>query len=488
MPRAEFNPAFWRWFGQSKVVDSAGQPLRMYHTGLFDETEDPVAVVGAEGFHFGTKNAAEERDAGKRVDDFIREMTVEQDDDNGRWYWSSEGVDSYDVVGEEGFDTEAQARRNGEQFASDQEFSGSEPFPMTTAYLAIQNPKRVRDQKASWVVAVAAAKVQGHDGIVYRNEVEDKGKDSWIAFYPEQIKSATGNDGSWDADDPDITSNPGKTPPIPILEESASDLIQEPELLFSRITEIIGEDGEKIKGFDHTSGVSLGLRGIYASEIGKVKLKRSFESPDGVSGRRLSGTSTIALAGDWGIQGFTGDPREALKRVLSYGDQEYIAIVAGNLQKDEIFNDIGEAVLGDARVIAYIPRYGLEHSPDITSNPGETRLLNYWVDQHGEVLQVDSHHYDLWTHYTGPKAYENFIEDYELMREVQHAVYGKSSVRLTVAGSETGAELNLTNEDALSNLLLGLAKLRLTGNLTLEDALSLKSISTTVKEFKESGL
>jgi hypothetical protein len=34
--------------------------------------------------------------------------------------------------------------------------------------------------------------------------------DSWITFLPEQIKSAFDNDGTWDADDPDIRSNPSK--------------------------------------------------------------------------------------------------------------------------------------------------------------------------------------------------------------------------------------------------------------------------------------
>ncbi len=42
----------------------------------------------------------------------------------------------------------------------------------------------------------------GYDGVI-----TTKG-DEMVAFYPEQIKSATGNDGTWDADDPDIRSNP----------------------------------------------------------------------------------------------------------------------------------------------------------------------------------------------------------------------------------------------------------------------------------------
>jgi len=45
---------------------------------------------------------------------------------------------------------------------------------------------------------------KGYDGIVYRNEVENTGEDSWIAFSPTQIKSATGNSGTFDPQNPDI--------------------------------------------------------------------------------------------------------------------------------------------------------------------------------------------------------------------------------------------------------------------------------------------
>lgn len=49
-----------------------------------------------------------------------------------------------------------------------------------------------------------AAIHNGYDGI----RVKEGKSVTWAAFYPEQIKSATGNDGTWDSDDPDIGSNP----------------------------------------------------------------------------------------------------------------------------------------------------------------------------------------------------------------------------------------------------------------------------------------
>jgi len=204
------TPAFKRWFGSSKVVDAEGKPLRVFHAGEFDETVDGVPVVGPDGFHFGTKGAADSRQSGKVVDDSIRNMVVDQDGDTGRWFWSSSGIDSFDLD-ENGFDSEEDARRDGEQVLSEQEYDGEE-MPVTQAYMSIKNPMRVRDQKGSWESVIRDAKKKGHDGLVYVNQFEDKGSISWVAFYPEQIKSATGNRGTFSAESPDIRMAVGKEP------------------------------------------------------------------------------------------------------------------------------------------------------------------------------------------------------------------------------------------------------------------------------------
>lgn len=52
------------------------------------------------------------------------------------------------------------------------------------------------EQQYAAVRAILESK--GFDGIVYRNEVEHAGEDSYIAFRSEQIKSATGNNGNFD--------------------------------------------------------------------------------------------------------------------------------------------------------------------------------------------------------------------------------------------------------------------------------------------------
>ncbi len=52
----------------------------------------------------------------------------------------------------------------------------------------------------------------GYDGIIIKRDLRAKAweakADQFVVFKPTQIKSATGNDGTWDSDDPDIRSNP----------------------------------------------------------------------------------------------------------------------------------------------------------------------------------------------------------------------------------------------------------------------------------------
>jgi len=183
----KFNKAFWNWFGDSKVVDYNGDPLVVYHGtrekfSKFKRTDDADL-----GFHFGSIEQAESR-----------------------------------------------LERTAKHYRG-------KPGHIVPVYLSIQNPLKTKDAidwgnaYAVWKVVDKATKGAlgefdftnldetagenglmliesdlrglGYDGIVYKNSVEGDGV-SYIAFQPSQIKSAAGNDGSWDADDPDIRSNP----------------------------------------------------------------------------------------------------------------------------------------------------------------------------------------------------------------------------------------------------------------------------------------
>lgn len=201
--------AFWRWFGDSKVVDEQGRPLVVYHSGGFNAEDDPEFRTNG-GAHFGTLRAAEERMSAKPVDDFISEASIEFDEEYGAWFWSSQGVDSFDL-NEGGFQSEEDARADLERQAmqqNDNDFGDDTGSTITAVYLNIRKPRKSEDMKDDWSEAVEDAQDADRDGIKYINRFEDKGSTSWIAFDPTQIKSATGNRGTFDPADPMITNPP----------------------------------------------------------------------------------------------------------------------------------------------------------------------------------------------------------------------------------------------------------------------------------------
>jgi hypothetical protein len=78
-------------------------------------------------------------------------------------------------------------------------------------YLNIKNPKRVTDQigEDGWAKAIAQAKEEGHDGLVYKNEYEGAG-DSYVAFYPQQVISAIDGGSRFKLDPSQLTDVSGR--------------------------------------------------------------------------------------------------------------------------------------------------------------------------------------------------------------------------------------------------------------------------------------
>ena len=172
--------AFKEWFGDSNVVDENGDLMAVYHGTAADFSAFSLAHTrGQIGFHFGTSEQAED-------------IVVSMGD-----------LGIYD---EDGIP------------------QGANTVPV---YLAINNPVRL-DDLGSWygekVVKMvnriagttlhpsagdntikAALKARGYDGVVYKNTREGNGEeDSYIAFSPNQIKSAIGNTGQFSSYSDDI--------------------------------------------------------------------------------------------------------------------------------------------------------------------------------------------------------------------------------------------------------------------------------------------
>lgn len=163
---------FKKWFGDSKVVDAEGKPLVVYHGTKADiKAFDPTKI----GSNFKFVKAG--------------------------YFFSSDPSIASDFAAEYGG-----------------EFENANVIP---AYVSIQNPLSLdaaldaigvemgEDESLlefydwSQPEILQAAKAGGHDGVIF-----DQGDDKLvIAFRPEQIKSAIGNSGEFDASNPDITKS-----------------------------------------------------------------------------------------------------------------------------------------------------------------------------------------------------------------------------------------------------------------------------------------
>ena len=163
------TPEFRNWFGESKVVDAQGKPLVVYH-GTFSDFSK-----------FSDRKLGENTDGNASSESYAQTARV------GFWF------------------NDRPMGGNSAGYTLD--------MPV---YLSIQNPKR--EMSLDWLAqGLESTKgrayrrrlmSEGYDGIVL--EDEEFGGESWIAFRPEQIKSAIGNRGTYDPNDPSIL-NQGTT-------------------------------------------------------------------------------------------------------------------------------------------------------------------------------------------------------------------------------------------------------------------------------------
>ena len=209
------SPAFKKWFGGSKVVDESGEPLVVYHgtTASFDEfsrasrgrqTEAPSSKMAfffskepetAEGYtDLGAGRLADQLKA--KVD--AAEKKAQRSGKNSDWDIYADLVQKYE-------EAEADNRTSRTNL-------GANVIPV---YLAMKNPL-VHDfrgseyREESYADLIREAKAEGHDGVIFKNTY-DPGTfqhvktDVYAVFSPTQIKSATGNRGTFDPNDPNIT-------------------------------------------------------------------------------------------------------------------------------------------------------------------------------------------------------------------------------------------------------------------------------------------
>lgn len=185
----EDTESFKRFFDGSKAVDSEGKPLFLYHGGNYDF----LGAKPGKGAFVKGKSAEHGRGA-------------PPDTDVGFFFTPSEGV--------------ANAYSQFAHYNS----TRKEPLQPIAVYLSIKNPYRAtlaewnaikdwgnldtqkyknRHQSRGAFKALKAKLVaEGYDGVIVGEE--GSAKSEYIAFYPEQIKSATHNNGEFDPKKKDI--------------------------------------------------------------------------------------------------------------------------------------------------------------------------------------------------------------------------------------------------------------------------------------------
>lgn len=173
-PTEEGIRNFWRWFGDSKVVDGQGRPLVMYHGTSTDVDFNKFKV-------------------GKR----------------GAWFTSNQ-----EVASEYATDNDSQGHKyNPDTRRFEAVNTSSRVMP---AYLKIESPYQLTNADRQRVNVANYAKAQrdlfaeldGFDGILWNDALSKE----WVVLdAATQVKSATGNNGGFDPTDPRIVRQPAQS-------------------------------------------------------------------------------------------------------------------------------------------------------------------------------------------------------------------------------------------------------------------------------------
>lgn len=263
------SPAFQDWFGESKAVDESGAPLRLYHGtsadfSAFDPSklgESTSAPSAGKGFFFSDKpqvaNSYAESNYYPSEAEVLQDPTVKTVQDQlakhrkqyqavlaeyskatknaelaqaayGKGQISNEELNTWiDKIEEPGrkLGEVSDALYSAQSALAEAKNAVYESRSGTTGtvmpvYLSLKNPlvkdfggRHYREQ--SFNSLLKQAKKEGRDGAIFQNVYDggDVPSNVHVVFDPKQIKSATGNVGSWDPRTADILHSSGV--PVP---------------------------------------------------------------------------------------------------------------------------------------------------------------------------------------------------------------------------------------------------------------------------------
>lgn len=262
---------FWKWFGDSKVVDADGKPLVVYHGGVGDFSAFNPSRLGAttkaesagKAFFFSSspKTASEYAEVfGSREYKGLADK-ASQAETKAKKTQKASDWDAYEKLSEQLDELNAQEMGGGRNSVT----SGSNVIP---AYASMKNPividfaGKAYDEGA-FNRAIDEARKSSNDGVIFRNAKDDPvnsnlASDIYSIFDPTQIKSATGNRGTFDPTNPDIRYSRKVTPST--LREGlrdATDKLERAEKLWPSALEKLGEFD--IKSFDADDEMAAGI-------------------------------------------------------------------------------------------------------------------------------------------------------------------------------------------------------------------------------------
>ena len=208
------SPYFKKWFGKSKVVDENGEPLVVYHGTsdkftAFDADRYQSINKGdfGEGFYFTPKKGQAKlysQDAIKKTDPEVLALQKEYEA-QAKQLGTSTMMAAIDL----GLNSPEYKKLQQFENRLDQKLQsinkGNDEI-IIDSYLSLENPLIVKSTSASDPFLAQSAKERGHDGIIVKF---DNGRfDEIVAFSPEQIKSATGNRGTFESGERNINYMP----------------------------------------------------------------------------------------------------------------------------------------------------------------------------------------------------------------------------------------------------------------------------------------
>lgn len=171
--------AFYRWFGDSVVVDEKRNPLVVYHGTNADFKKFDLSKSGSRFAEHKTDGA----------------MWFSESPDEANGY-----VDS--VAGGNVMPCYLKMENPAVVDAA--------KTVQADLYVKLPGGKKVYEIRYIKKRVVQYAKEDGHDGVIFLNGYDNVPSIGalFAVFKASQIKSAIGNDGSWDSDDEDVRSNP----------------------------------------------------------------------------------------------------------------------------------------------------------------------------------------------------------------------------------------------------------------------------------------